>query len=369
MSDINGCPILRKEGVEYRTPNNKGRLFQRLIRFSPLSPPSWLIFILSGNKRVALPSSKKMQMKKCLLVAWIFSLSIKSHGQSNGDIVARTQVAFPPYADVKDISWYYEKSTYEYAVRDKSIAYEKLTYNSDGLKVVAFLTSPMQKGNEKLPVIIFNRGSFIRDDIAYVHAPLFQKLTKEGFIVVAPALRQSEGGEGKDELGGKDLDDIINILPLLEKLPGVDLENLFMLGESRGGMMTYMALKKGFKVRAAATIGAITDLKAYIADRPWDENNLKNLWNDYEQQKKVIIENRSVMAWHDSIHTPVLILHGAKDPQVKPQHALQLAQAFSNAGKYYELHIFSEGNHILSGPVTEARDAMVIEWFRRFMVK
>ena len=309
-------------------------------------------------------------MNRYLLVAFIFSLFlIKSHGQNNGDIIARTPVAFPSYADVKDISWYYEKDTYDNAVKDKSIAYEKLTYCSDALKVIAFLTSPIQKGNQKLPVIIFNRGSFIRNDIAYVHAPLFQKLVHEGFIVIAPALRQSEGGEGKDELGGEDLHDIMNIWPLLEKLPSADRKNVFMLGESRGGMMTYIVLKKGFQVNAAATIGAITDLEAYIAERPWDENNLKNLWNNYEQQKKVILQNRSVMAWHDSIHTPVLILHGAKDPQVKPQQALQLAQAFSSTGKSYELHVFNEGNHILSGPVTEARDEMVIGWFRKFMVK
>lgn len=309
-------------------------------------------------------------MKNYLLVAFIFSLVlIKSHAQSNGDIAARTPVTFPAYADVKDISWYYEKSTYENAVKDKSITYEKLSYYSDGLKVIAFIIGPTQKVNQRLPVIIFNRGSFIRNDIAYVHAPLFQKLANQGFMVIAPALRQSEGGEGKDELGGDDLHDIMNIFPLLEKLPNVDRKNVFMLGESRGGMMTYLALKNGFEVNAAATIGAITDLEAYIAERPWDENNLKNLWSDYAQQKKVILQNRSVMAWYDSIHTPVLILHGAKDPQVKPQHALQLAQAFSNTGKFYELHIFSEGNHILSGPVTEARDEMVIAWFRKFMVK
>lgn len=132
---------------------------------------------------------------------------------------------------------------------------------------------------------------------------------------------------------------------------------------------SFQSLKKGFQIRAAATIGAITNLETYVADRPWDENNLKNLWKDYQQQKKALLQHRSVMAWYDSINIPVLILHGAKDPQVKPQHALQLAQAFSTAGRLCELHIFSEGNHILSGPVTDARDAMVVEWFRRFMAK
>ncbi len=133
--------------------------------------------------------------------------------------------------------------------------------------------------------------------------------------------------------------------------------------------MTYLSLKNKVTVRAAATIGAITDLEAYVADRPWDESNLKNLWNNHDSQKKEILEHRSVMAWYDSIRTPMLILHGGKDPQVKPQHALQLAQAFSEKGHSYELHIFSDGNHILSGAETDARDAMVIGWFRKYMQK
>ncbi|HEX6224779.1 MAG TPA: prolyl oligopeptidase family serine peptidase, partial [Chryseolinea sp.] len=258
--------------------------------------------------------------------------------------------------------------SYDNAVQDKSIKYEKITYTSDGLKVIAYVTSQAGKENEKFPVIIFNRGSFIRNDIAYVHAPLFQKLAREGFIVVAPALRQSEGGEGKDELGGADLQDIMNVSPMLKKLHA-DTSNVFMLGESRGGMMTYMALKKGFTVRAVATVGAITDLAAYVAERPRDENNLKNLWRDYEQNRKTILEDRSVMAWRGAINTPALILHGGNDPQVKPEHALKLAQVFSAQGVSYELRIFYEGNHILSGTATNERDAMVIGWFRKFMAK
>ncbi len=309
-------------------------------------------------------------MKARLLTALIFSMFIiNSFVQGNGDIIARAPVLFPPYTSVKDISWYYDEGTYNDAINDKSVTYERITYSSDGLKVIAFMAAPTGERDKNLPVIIFNRGSFVRNDIAFVHAPLFQKFVHNGFIVVAPALRQSEGGEGKDQLGGEDINDILNLWPLLEKLSRVDLNNVFMLGESRGGIMTYLSLKNKVKVRAAATIGAITDLEAYIADRPWDENNLKNLWNNYDSQKKEILEHRSVMAWYDSIRTPMLILHGGKDPQVKPQHALQLAQAFSAKGQPYELHIFSDGNHILSGAETDTRDAMVIGWFRKFVQK
>ena len=309
-------------------------------------------------------------MKNWLLTASIVSMFIiKSPGQSNGDIIGRRPVTFPSYATVKDISWYYEQSTYENAINDKSVSYERITYSSDGLKVVAFIAAPVQKGNKNLPVIIFNRGSFVRNDIAFVHAPLFQKFVQAGFMVVAPALRQSEGGEGKDQLGGEDINDILNLWPLMHKLAGIDLNNVFMLGESRGGMMTFLSLKNKVNVRAAATIGAITELSAYISERPWDESNLKNLWDNYDHKKNEILDHRSVMAWYDSIRTPLLILHGGKDPQVKPQHSLQLGEAFSAKGHPYELHIFSDGNHILSGAETDTRDAMVIGWFRKYIQK
>jgi hypothetical protein len=115
-------------------------------------------------------------MKTLLTAALLLTVFLNdSNGQGNGDIAARTPVAFPTYEDVKDISWYYEKNTYENAVNDRSITYEKVIYYSDGLKVVAFLTRPATQ-NKKLPVVIFNRGSFIRDDIAYVTCAALSKI-------------------------------------------------------------------------------------------------------------------------------------------------------------------------------------------------
>ncbi|MEN9568288.1 MAG: hypothetical protein RLZZ69_3484 [Cyanobacteriota bacterium] len=41
-----------------------------------------------------------------------------------------------------------------------------------------------------------------------------------------------------------------------------------MLGESRGGMTTYLALKQGIKVNAVAVIGGLSDLVANLATFP-----------------------------------------------------------------------------------------------------
>src|SRR5688500_12287817 len=85
----------------------------------------------------------------------IFSFS--SFSQENGDIIHRGPVIFPGYSTVKDISWYYPESQYQSAITDKKITYEKITYSSDSLNVIAYLTTPSHPEKGKYPVVIFNR--------------------------------------------------------------------------------------------------------------------------------------------------------------------------------------------------------------------
>ena len=67
-------------------------------------------------------------------------------------------------------------------------------------------------------------------------------------------LRQSDGSEGRDEMGGADVDDLMDVLPLARSLAYVDTNNLFMYGESRGGMMTYQAVRRGFPVKRGGDV-------------------------------------------------------------------------------------------------------------------
>ncbi len=287
--------------------------------------------------------------------------------QSNGKIISKEKIFYPVYNKVQGIDMYYDSATYTLAVQDKSVQTEKIFYKSDGLKVVAYLSLPANLQKKKYPVIIFNRGSLIRNDIAIVHRPLFQKLVKAGFVVIAPALRQSEGSEGKDEIGGKDVNDILNLLPLLSSLPYTDTANIFMWGESRGGIMTFLVLKQGFHVRAAATIGAITDMELFAKETPGIDEVTKQFIPGFENNKEQLLKDRSVVNWAEKINVPVLIMNGGADPQVKPYHALNLAAKLQEYGKTYQLMILEGGNHILSGKHTNERDRQVTEWFKKYL--
>jgi len=46
------------------------------------------------------------------------------------------------------------------------------------------------------------------------------------------------------------------------------MNNVFLFGNSRGGMMTYLALKSGLWANAAAVMSGVTDLAGNAEDHP-----------------------------------------------------------------------------------------------------
>jgi dipeptidyl aminopeptidase/acylaminoacyl peptidase len=292
-------------------------------------------------------------------------------GTNNGTIVERKAYAFPPYekaVQATDVEDYAPKEAYEQAVNDRRFELQKVTYMSDGLRVVAYLYKPVRTAGALLPAIVFNRGSTVRGDIAPELVSFFRRLASEGFVILAPMYRQSDGGEGRDEVGGADVNDLMNVVPLAKSLGFIDTNNLFMYGESRGGMMTYQAVRKGFPVKAAAVFGAFTDLDALIKYRPqvYQPRTLKQIWPDFDARRDEIIKSRSAVYWPETLDVPLLIMHGGADWSVNPSQSLTIAQKLQDLGKSYELVIYAGDGHILSRN-QEDRDRRAIAWFKRHM--
>ncbi len=87
-------------------------------------------------------------------------------------------------------------------------------------------------------------------------------------VVIGSQYRGNDGGEGKEEYGGADVRDVMNLIPLARSLGYVDMNNVFLFGVSRGGMETYLALKNSIPVNAAAISGGVTDLFGNAKDHP-----------------------------------------------------------------------------------------------------
>ncbi len=247
------------------------------------------------------------------------------------------------------------------------VAGYRFKYLSDGLEIVGYLFKPASP-DALLPLLIFNRGggpSFGCLDGKTLDNQAF--LCSRGFVVLASMYRGSCGGDGSDEFGGADVDDVVNLVSLGRALPTVDPDRVVMLGYSRGGMMTFLAAKRGVHLRAAATVGAPTDLlETYRSIDSWFHRmGLRYLVGDPDENPRKY-RARSAVCWPGEIKVPLLILHGEDDNKIGVNQAGRLAAELRALGTPHKLVVLQGGDHTLDSH-REERDRLILEWFHKHL--
>jgi dipeptidyl aminopeptidase/acylaminoacyl peptidase len=281
----------------------------------------------------------------------------------------------PAHAQLSDFGrWYFDEPSWEAIRGDTALECRHIRYSSGGQSVEGFLLRPTGSASPA-PAIIYNRGG--TGDFGKIDELLLAEmrlLVRQGFVVAATNYRYVGELARRDESGGADLEDVLNLVPLLAAQESVDASNLFMLGVSRGGMMTYLALKRRVAVNAAAVIAAPTDLTRLVVDRPefvlGDEtfDGWAKIWPDFTNRSRELLESRSAVFWPEQIQTPVLILHSRIDSKVPAGHALALAQGLQANRRDYELVVYDNDGHSL--PLhREDRNRRIVEWFRAHMTR
>ena len=133
--------------------------------------------------------------------------------------------------------------------------------------------------------------------------------------------------------------------------------------------MTYLALKGGIEVRAAATIGGAADLVALMKQRPEMRTGLMDVVPGLTPQNDVPLRERSVVYWPERITVPVLIMAGGSDWRVNPlTNALSLATKLQALRARYELVVYEDDDHGLTMNRADS-DARIIRWFKQHMSK
>lgn len=305
--------------------------------------------------------------------------------QDGGIVTSKAHAPLPPFDSLDEFSRnYFPKAVYEETRTQTDFDVLEIAYSSDGFAVPGILIKPKSAGGRKWPAIIFNRGgtgdySRIVDDgstpcgrtnpTCLTVVDLYQ-FAKAGFVVIASDYRFHGATAKRDEWGGVDVNDVLNLVPTLKSLDCVDSQRLYMLGVSRGGTMTYIALKRGIPVKAAAVIAGPSDLKAWADMRPdmlkGDDtyDGFANVWPDYAHHSAEHYRARSAVYWADQINVPVLILHSRTDKLVPATQALRMAEALQEKGKIYALHIYDHDGHSL--PLNrEDRNRRIIDWFSK----
>ena len=244
---------------------------------------------------------------------------------------------------------FYNKICNEYEAAHEAVT-SRIVYKSDDLQVTGITCFPAHSEAKKHPILIYNRGGNREYGKLTVLAVMRSMLpfARAGYLVYASNYRGNDGGEGQEEFGGADVNDVLNLLEIAKKNPNWDGKNIFMLGHSRGGMMTYIALRKNPNINAAISIAGVADILGVIKERPeLEEKVYKQLIIVDDAHREQAYKERSAVCWADEINTPLLLLHGTADEAVGLNHSVALAEKLAELGKPHELVIYEGGNHAL----------------------
>lgn len=246
-------------------------------------------------------------------------------------------------------------SDYDYL---NKLNFFSITYQSDGLDIEGLLVEPKKEGI--YPVVIFNRGGnrvfgklTIGTLIIYT-----SKLAEQGYVVIGSNYRE------KDEFGGAELNDVLNLTKTVREIEKADSNNIGMFGWSRGGMMTYLALQKSTEIKTAIIGNGTSDLFDIAKSRPKMETKVfAECIPEYWENRDTELKKRSAIYWVNELdkNSSLLILSGTNDDRINPEQVDKLANKLKEIKYDFVLKKF-ETDHFFSDKKTEL-NRLVIEWF------
>ena len=261
----------------------------------------------------------------------------------------------------------FSRAQYDRAEKELRERCLQVRYSSQGLAISGFVVRPPGvHAGERYPGIIYNRGGHVDyGKVGTWDLLLLHRWSNRGFVVFASQYRGADGAGGVDEFGGDDVHDVFSLIALACHNGYTDAGNLFMFGFSRGGVMTYQALRHGAPIRAAAVMAGVSDLEALATWRPefyrmWDEMD-----PTFRGAPRDFMEERSAMSWPEELRTPLLLLHSEGDWRVPSEQSIGLAQALRREGATVELVLYPGDGHT-AGQYSRDRDARVLGWFCRY---
>ena len=197
------------------------------------------------------------------------------------------------------------------------------------------------------PLMIYNRGNWEEGRrFTYCFTRPLEQWTAQGFVVFAPQYGGTAGGEGHDAYGGRDVGDVTALAEIARAYPFTDPDNVFMQGDSRGGMMTLLAIKAGVPLNAAivncALLRVAPDMRDDVVARVLPEGLS-------EADREAAYAQRSALSWPEAIQAPLLIVHGARDEGVPVDDARALAGALAARGQPHRLVVYPEAGHCGEG--------------------
>ncbi|MCO4795410.1 MAG: S9 family peptidase [Bacteriovoracaceae bacterium] len=241
-------------------------------------------------------------------------------------------------SEFKIVQWYKNQKVTEI---------KQFYYISDGHRIKGYVLLPKSKKLQKYPTLIHLRGGWgsFKKPSLYLFRWL-NKFIEKGYVVFSSDLRGANGDDKHlDEFGGKDFQDVEKLFEIAKDFDFVDSSDLHTISwGSRGGVMSYLALKSKLKYKSSVIINGASDL--YLLEKTRPAGFFSSISKD---GKDNAYKSRSGIFWAEKIEKPVLIIHGGKNKNTSVEHAKTMAKRLRELNKKFKLKIYDTIGHDLSG--------------------
>ncbi len=240
----------------------------------------------------------------------------------------------------------------------------KIIYESDGLEVNGYLAHPVDV-SKKYPIIIWNRGGGGNDGRIdeFLAKGMFGEIASWNYVVLASQYRDA------DEFGGREVNDILNLIGVADEIEFCDSSRMGMEGWSRGGMMTYLVLSKTNRFSCAVIISGLADMIRLM-------NQRKDLRADYErffgsEDEKEFTERlkkRSGVYFAGKIskNTKMLLIHGTADKKIPYEDSVDMYEKLNEQGIVCKLELIEDGDHYLKKNRKEVIE-LRRNWYKKYL--
>jgi dipeptidyl-peptidase-4 len=217
------------------------------------------------------------------------------------------------------------------------------------------LLPPEAPASGKIPLIVNIYGGPAAQMVLKEPPSGFDEiLARQGFAIFAVDNRGTPGRDRKfqtairHEFGAIELKDQLTALDqLFAQYPQLDKDRMAIWGWSNGGSMTLYAMTHSDRFRAGVAVAPVTDQINY--DSIYTERYMGLLKDDPTGYAESDVTKAAA-----SLHGALLLAHGTGDDNVHFQNSMQMIDALIKAGKQFQLMIYPNKTHSISG--SDARD-------------
>jgi dipeptidyl-peptidase 4 len=239
---------------------------------------------------------------------------------------------------------------------------------TDGALLYGRLIKPAGfKRGGRYPVIVMVYGGPHAQEVRDAWAPLgwAQVLAHRGFAIWQVDNRGSWGrGHAWESvifrnMGARELEDQKEGIRYLDSLGFADLARMGLYGWSYGGYMTLFTLTRAPGVFRAGIAGApVTHWRNY--DTIYTERYM-----GLPAENTDAYERASALTKAADLNAKLLLVHNLEDDNVHFQNTVQVMDALERAGKPFELMLYPQKAHIVTGPARKHLYETMTEFFER----